>query len=100
MDLVTMDSVCLPSEDVVARVIEGEIVIVPIASGIGDAEDELYSLSPTGQAIWEKLDGKMTLGQVAQALAQEYEAAPLEIEGDVLGFASELVRRRILELKS
>ncbi len=100
MDLVTMDSVCFPSKDVVARMIEGEIVIVPIASGIGDAEDELYSLSPTGQSIWEKLDGEKTLGQVAQALVQEYEAPLQEIEDDVLGFASELVRRRILELKN
>ena len=32
------------SSDVVARMIEGQVVIVPLVSGIGDAEDELYTL--------------------------------------------------------
>ena len=37
-----------PSEDVVAREIEGEFIIVPLAAGIGDMEDELYSLNESG----------------------------------------------------
>ena len=37
----TLATVCIPSEDVVAREIEGEIVIVPLVAGIADADDEL-----------------------------------------------------------
>ena len=47
-DTLTLDMICAPSEDVVAREIEGEIVIVPLASGIGDMEDELFTLNETG----------------------------------------------------
>jgi hypothetical protein len=40
-----------PSEDIVARVIEGELIIVPLVAGIGDLEDELFTLNETGRAI-------------------------------------------------
>ena len=49
------------SEEVVAREIEGELMIVPLTSGIGDMEDELFTLNETGRAIWSKLDGNKTL---------------------------------------
>ncbi len=93
---INMDTVCAPSEDVVAREIEGEIIIVPLVAGIGDAEDELYTLNETGQAIWQQLDGEKSLGQIIQVLQQEYAVPSEELESDVLGFAEELTRRGIL----
>jgi hypothetical protein len=92
----TLDTVCAPSEDVVTREIEGEIVIVPLAAGIGEAEDELYTLNETGRAIWQTLDGTRTLREVVEVLMQEYQGDREELEADVVGFAGELVRRRIL----
>jgi hypothetical protein len=91
-----LDAVCGPSTDVVARVIEDEILIVPLTAGVGDAEDELYTLNETGQTIWEKLDGKRKLKDVAALLAGEFHAPLQELEEDVLGFANELTRRGIL----
>jgi len=96
---VTMDTVCLPSKDVVAREIEGDMIIVPLVAGIGDADDELYTLNETGQAIWQKLDGQRTLGQVATVLMAEFSSPVDGIDADVLGFASEMVRRGILAVK-
>ena len=97
---VTMDTICVPSEDVVAREIEGDMIIVPLVSGIGDADDELYTLNETGQVIWQKLDGNLTLGQVAKAISEEYSSPEGEIEKDVLGFAAEMVKRGMLALKN
>jgi hypothetical protein len=91
-----MEAVYAPSEDVVAREIEGELIIVPLAAGIGDMEDELYTLNDTGRAIWDRLDGHTSLGEIAAALATEYDAPLGEIERDVLGLVQELARRRIL----
>ncbi|MEN6343035.1 MAG: PqqD family protein [Methanospirillum sp.] len=96
MDLLSPESVWAPSEDVVSREIEGELIIVPIAAGIGDLEDELYTLNETGRAIWERLDGRRTLREVAEGLADVYPAPLDEIMRDVLGLAGELERRRIL----
>jgi hypothetical protein len=91
-----LDAVCAPSEDVVAREIEGELIIVPIAAGIGDAEDDLYTLNETGKAVWSRLDGKRTLRAVSTELSEEYNAPRGAIEKDVLGLAAELTRRRML----
>ena len=33
------------------REIEGELIIVPLVAGIGDADDELFTLNETGKAI-------------------------------------------------
>ena len=96
MTEIRMDAAYLPSGDVVAREIEGELIIVPLAAGIGDLEDELYTLNETGKALWARLDGKRTLREIARGLAEEYEAPPGEIEEDVRGLVQELVRRRML----
>lgn len=95
----TFDTICAPSEDVVAREIEGELVIVPLAAGIGDSEDELYTMNDTGKAIWNRLDGVRSLHQIANELAAEYSAPAGELERDVLGLATELVRRKMVVIK-
>ena len=93
---ISRDAVYVISDDVVAREIEGEIIMVPLVAGFGDLEDELFSLNETGKAIWEKLDGRRSLNEVIGELAAEYQAEPSEIETDVLGLVEELVRRKIL----
>jgi hypothetical protein len=97
---VTLESVCTPSDNVVAREIEGEIVIVPLVAGIGDADDELYTLNETGRAVWQKLDGERTLAIVITQLSQDFEAPLAELEADVIGFAAEMVRRGILAARA
>jgi hypothetical protein len=94
--MIDLEAVCARSENVVAREIEEEILIVPLAAGIGDADDDLYTLNETGQAIWQALDGQRSLKDVAALLAARFNAPGPEIERDVLGFAGELVRRGIL----
>ena len=91
-----MNRICIPSNDIVARKIEGEIVIVPLISGIGDLEDELYTLNETGRAIWERLDGEKSVRDIAVDLASEFDALPEEIERDVAGLADELIKRKML----
>jgi hypothetical protein len=93
---VCLDSLYMPSEDIVARNIEGELIIVPLVSGIGDMEDELYTLNETGKAIWDRLDGKKKLKDVLAELSAEFEAPAGEIEIDLIGLVEELVRRKIL----
>ncbi len=96
MTEVRLEGVYAPSDDVVAREIEGELIIVPLVAGIGDMEDDLYALNDTGKAIWQRLDGHASLSEVIEALAAEHEAMPGEIERDVLGLVGELLGRRML----
>ena len=95
---VSLDKFYMPSEDIVARNIEGELIIVPLVSGIGDLEDELYTMNETGKAIWDRLDGKKKLREILAELSTEFEAPAGEIEKDLIGLVEELVRRKILVL--
>ncbi len=85
-----------PSDDVVAREIDGDILIVPIAAGIGDAEEELYGLSPTARAVWNRLDGKTTLQKITDELSSEYEGPSGRIAEDILGLINELLKRGLV----
>ena len=85
-----------PSDDVVVREIEGEIVIVPLTSGIGDLEDELFTLNETGRDVWTRIDGSRPLTAVVQELAAEYDAPDGLIQSDVVGLLQELYDRRMI----
>jgi hypothetical protein len=85
-----------PSEDVVAREIEGEIIIVPLVAGIAGDEEDLFTLNKTGKIIWQRLDGKANLEKVISDLQEEFDSGPGEIEHDVKGFVLELLSRKIL----
>jgi len=93
---VNLEAIYVPSEDVVSREIEGELLIVPLVSGLGDMEDELFSMNETGKLIWERLDSQKKLKDIVEELATEFECSAGEIAEDVIGFAQELLKRRML----
>ena len=93
---VNIDAAYRPSDDLVCRDIEGEVIIVPLVTGMGDMADELFTLNETGRAMWAKLDGKKSLKAVAKELSAEYEAPPGQIEKDVIGLAEELLKRKMI----
>jgi hypothetical protein len=96
MKKIRMDMIFSHSSDLVSREIDGALIIVPLTSGMGDMEDDLFSMSETGTEIWNMLDGKKTLQEVVKALARQYRAEPGEIEQDVAGIVTELLKRRML----
>jgi hypothetical protein len=96
---IDLDKAYGPSEDVVVREIEGEIVIVPLASGIGDLEDELFTLNETARAVWDRIDGSRPLAEVVRDLTDAYEAPDGLVASDVVGFLQELYDRRMIVAK-
>jgi hypothetical protein len=95
-DKIDLDKVYAPSEDVVVREIEGEVVIVPLVSGIGDMEDELFTLNETGRDIWKRVDGSKPLAAIVRELTEEYDAPAGLIAGDVIGLLEELLVRKMI----
>jgi hypothetical protein len=97
MDItVKFDSCYKPSNDVVAREVMGKILIVPLISGIGDMEDEIYTLNETGRIIWDRLSRGQSVRSVIASLSGEFEAETCEIENDVTGLMKELIKRKML----
>jgi hypothetical protein len=97
MPEVNLDRKYAAGDDVVAREIEGEMILVPLTGGIGSAEGHLYSLNETGRSIWRRLDGKTRLKEVVRALADEYDAPPADIQHDVEGLMRELLSRGMVK---
>ena len=93
-----LTSICKPSEEVIAREIGGEMLLVPLVAGMVEGDDALYTLSPTAHDIWKQLDGKKTLQEIIDVLSQKYSASLEEIKEDVLGFATEMVDHSIITI--
>jgi hypothetical protein len=93
---INLNAVYLPSENVVAREIEGELILVPITSGVGDMEDELYTLNDTGKIIWIRLGERKPLSSLVTFLSETYDAPLADIEEDVKGLLFELLKRNMV----
>jgi methyltransferase-like protein len=88
----------IPSDNVVARKIEDEMLIIPLTSGIGNLDEELYSLNSSAQVIWQYLDGKNTLQDIVELLLMNLDSTRERLEEDVLGLLKELYERRIVRM--
>lgn len=91
-----LDRVYKVSDDVVAREIQGEFILIPVTSGIADMEDEIFALNETGKAIWHRLDGTRTLKEVVEDLSLEFSGSPENIRNDALGLVGELLKRKMV----
>jgi hypothetical protein len=91
-----LNNTYIPSDKIVSREIEGELIIVPLVAGIADMEDELFTLNETGREIWKRLDGKKSLETIINELCIEFDAPQEEIKKDVLGLITEFTQRGIL----
>ena len=91
-----LEDAYMQSDEVVSREIEGELIIVPLTSGVGDLEDELYTLNQTGRAIWGSLDGRRKVKDVVNRLSKEFNAPHDEIKNGVIGLMKELLKRQMI----
>jgi hypothetical protein len=101
MHLATMleEEVLVRSQSVVARVVAGETLIVPVRARLGDLAS-IYSFNGTGSLIWKLLESPRTVGQLAAAVAQAYEVEPAQAEQDVTNFVSEMKSVGLVEAPS
>jgi hypothetical protein len=78
------------SPDVRWRVVDGEAVVVSQRSG------EVLGLNETGARLLELIAGGADLADAVRTLADEFAAAPDEIEADATSLAHELVAAGVL----
>jgi hypothetical protein len=85
------------SQSVVARVVGGETLIVPVRAKVGDLAS-IYSFNGTGTLIWKLLECPKTVMELAAAIAREYEVEPSQAEGDVIEFVGEMQAVGLVEV--
>lgn len=85
-----------PSEKVVARKIQGKLIIVPIEDGIADLNDAMFSFNETGTRVWECIEQKKNLAEIYTVLDDEYNADNTRIEQSVLKLVNTLLEKGII----
>src|SRR5690349_15712632 len=77
-------------EEVAAKVIDGEAIIINLANGI------YYSMDKGGALIWELLAAGHSLEEVTAAVLVRYDTTGEQAEADVRQLAAELVQENLL----
>jgi hypothetical protein len=89
--MLDLNSRLRPREDeVLAKVMDGEAVIIDLASGL------YYSASGVGAVVWSGLEQVLQLSDVAAEIAARYDAGAEQVRADVLEFAAELLKENLV----
>ena len=80
-----LNSILSHSPSVVTRKTGNEYVLVPVANNIADM-NSVFILNETGAFIWEKIDGKKTVGEIIELVINEYEIEKETATNDILEF--------------
>lgn len=77
------------SSQVVFRRINNECLLIPLTSDIADM-NSIFRLNDTGAFIWESIDGKRSIGELAAILSSEFCIESNEAEKDIISFLEEV----------
>jgi len=94
---INRDEMLVRSQSVVARVVAGETLIVPVRAKVGDLAS-IYSFNGTGTRIWKLLESPKTVADLATAIASEYEVEAAQAERDVTEFVGEMKAAGLVEV--
>jgi hypothetical protein len=84
------------NREVVARHIEGELVIVPIRSGVGDL-NSLYTLNAVGAVLWEFMTVGHTLDEMVSRVCNEFEVPASRAENDIQEFLDSMLAEKLIQ---
>jgi hypothetical protein len=83
------------NKEVVSRQIEGELIIVPIRSGVGDL-NSLYTLNPVGSVLWDFMDESHTIAEMVQRVCDEFEVTASQAQQDIAAFLESLLEEKLI----
>ena len=85
------------STSVVARVVAGETLIVPVRAKVGDLAS-IYNFNGTGTLIWKLLESPRTVAELAASVVEEYDVDLTQAERDVREFVEEMKNAGLIEV--
>jgi hypothetical protein len=82
---VTLDCHVTPAEDAVFRELDGQSVLLNLATGM------YFGLDAVGTHVWQLAEADGSLREVCRRMIVEYEAEAAAIERDLLALADALI---------
>ena len=92
----SLTSCFVKGPDLVARQIAGETIIVPVRANVAEL-DCLFTLNEVGSLTWDLLDGRTTVGQIAEAICQAFDVAPEAAAADLMAFLDDLREAGVIQ---
>ncbi len=80
----------LDNKDVAAKVMDGEAVIINLASGV------YYSMDKVGAFLWELIQSGYSLGQCIDAVISRYNADHGQVQADTQRLVRELIEEGLI----
>jgi len=77
-------------DEVAAKVIDGEAIIINLANGI------YYSMDKVGGLIWDMVQSGHSLEEIIQGVTERYDVAREKVESDVLELVGEMLRENLV----
>jgi hypothetical protein len=79
-------------EEVAAKVIDGEAIIINLANGI------YYSMDKVGGLIWDMVQSGQSLEKIIQGVTERYDVARDKAESDLLELVEEMLRENLVAI--
>ena len=93
MGAVTLDSVVTRCDEIVAGVVDADLIMMSIEYG------KYYQLNPSAGQVWSLLEQPRTVTEICEMLSKDFKVTPEACEKDVLHFLDELVSRKIVTIR-
>ena len=94
--MISVDVRFVRNHDVVARKIQGELIIVPVRRGVGDL-NSLYTLNPVGAALWDFMNEGHTVSEMVERVCEEFEVTAAQARQDIESFLDSLMQEHLVE---
>jgi hypothetical protein len=94
MTQMSLDTPLLVPEDVIFRELDGEAIILNLATGI------YFGLDEIGTRLWTLVTESGTLRHAVDVMVGEYEVDRSALEGDVLELARQLVDKGLVQVRA
>ncbi len=85
-----MDKTYTRTRDFVQRLIAEECLLIPLHRRLTDA-NSIYVLNGTGAAVWQRLDGGRSLGEIRRDLLAEYDVSTEQLDRDLHELITDLL---------
>lgn len=95
MDNLIWQKVFKQQDDVVARDIVGETILVPIRGKLADMQ-RIFSIDTTAEYIWRQIDGKSTLGTIYENVLDTFDVDQDQAREDMLSFINDLENNTLI----
>jgi len=84
------------TENIVKRDIADEIILVPIRGKVADMQ-RIYALDPVADFIWERLDGRQSVGDIHAAVVRNFDVPAEQAYQDLIEFIEEIMDANLVK---